>query len=130
MRVVVVGSGIVGASTAFHLADRDAEVVVIDASRPGAATLAGAGIICPWPTAHADGDYVDLYVAGAHGIGPIVERLGELGETATSFRRVGAVASRATIAVATCGLTCWRNAVRANSRRARRRPTIRRARRT
>jgi D-amino-acid dehydrogenase len=91
VRVVVVGAGIVGASTAFHLSDRGADVIVVDGARHGAATLAGAGIICPWPTAHPDGDYVERYVESAHGLGPIVERLSELGETATSFRRVGAV---------------------------------------
>ena len=87
----MVGAGIVGASTAFHLSDRGVDVVVVDGSRRGAATPAGAGIICPWPTARPDDDYVAQYVAGAHGIGPIVERLTELGETATSFRRVGSV---------------------------------------
>jgi D-amino-acid dehydrogenase len=91
MRVVVVGAGIVGASTAFHLADAGAEVVVVDAARTGAATLAGAGIVCPWPTARTDDDYVALYVDGAHGLVSIVDRLGELGETDTSYRRVGAV---------------------------------------
>lgn len=91
MRVVVIGAGIVGASTAFHLIDAGADVVVVDAARTGAATPAGAGIVCPWPTAHPDDEYVALYVAGAHGLGAIVDRLGELGETDTSFRRVGAV---------------------------------------
>lgn len=36
LRVVVVGAGIVGASIAFHLSRRDAEVTVVDQGRPGA----------------------------------------------------------------------------------------------
>ncbi len=91
MRVIVIGAGIAGASTAFHLADAGVEVVLIDGGNPGAATLAGAGIICPWPTARADDDYVDLYVTCGEGVGPIVERLAERGEPDTSYRRVGAI---------------------------------------
>ncbi|MFW2332994.1 NAD(P)/FAD-dependent oxidoreductase [Ilumatobacter sp.] len=93
MRVVVVGAGIVGASTAFHLADADArpDVIVVDRSHPGKATLAGAGIICPWPTATTDEELVRLYVAGAHAIPEIVDRLAELGAD-SSYRRIGAIA--------------------------------------
>ena len=36
LRVVVVGGGIVGASIAFHLSRRDAEVIVLDQGQPGA----------------------------------------------------------------------------------------------
>jgi len=93
MRVVVVGAGIVGASVAFHLADADAsvEVIVVDRSHPGKATLAGAGIICPWPTATTDEELVRLYVAGADAIPEIVDRLAELGAD-SSYRRIGAIA--------------------------------------
>src|SRR5690606_41784780 len=51
MRVVVVGSGIAGASAAYHLARRGVEVVVVDDERRGLATAAGAGIGSPWATA-------------------------------------------------------------------------------
>jgi D-amino-acid dehydrogenase len=47
-RVVVIGSGIVGASAAFHLADGGAEVVLVDDDREGRATYAGAGVV-GWP---------------------------------------------------------------------------------
>jgi sarcosine oxidase subunit beta len=44
MRVVVIGSGIIGASVAFHLAGKGAEVVVVDRGALGGATTAvGAG---------------------------------------------------------------------------------------
>lgn len=91
MRVVVVGAGIVGASTAFHLAEAGVDVVVVDRSHPGKATLAGAGIICPWATSATDPDFVDLYVAGAQATAEIVRRLAERGETGTGYEQVGAL---------------------------------------
>ena len=37
MRIAVIGSGIVGSSVGWHLGRRGADVVMIDAARPGAA---------------------------------------------------------------------------------------------
>ncbi|GAA0901476.1 FAD-dependent oxidoreductase [Pseudonocardia zijingensis] len=51
MRVVVIGSGIAGASCAYHLARRGVSVVVVDDARPGVATDAGAGIVSSWASA-------------------------------------------------------------------------------
>jgi len=45
MRVLVIGAGVAGASVAWSLARRGAEVVVVDRLHDGAATLAGAGIV-------------------------------------------------------------------------------------
>ncbi|MGC5168816.1 NAD(P)/FAD-dependent oxidoreductase [Luteimicrobium sp. DT211] len=45
MRVLVLGAGVAGASVAWSLARRGAEVVVVDRLHDGAATLAGAGIV-------------------------------------------------------------------------------------
>ena len=50
MRILVIGSGIFGASTAHALAREGAEVVVADEGHAGRATYAGAGIVCPWST--------------------------------------------------------------------------------
>src|SRR5215469_4844436 len=47
-RFVVVGGGVVAASVAYHLARRGASVIIVDGDHAGAATNAGAGIICPW----------------------------------------------------------------------------------
>lgn len=92
MRVVVVGAGIVGAATAFHLVEAGVETVVVDRAHPGKATLAGAGIVCPWPTDSDDADFVALYCAGAGATARLVDRLAELGETDTGYGRVGAIA--------------------------------------
>ena len=45
MRVVVIGSGIVGAGAAYHLSRRGVAVTVVDGGFPGEATQAGAGIV-------------------------------------------------------------------------------------
>ena len=47
MRTVIVGAGVLGASTAFHLAKAGLDVTIIDAALDGRATAAGAGIIVP-----------------------------------------------------------------------------------
>ncbi|MFP5487235.1 MAG: NAD(P)/FAD-dependent oxidoreductase [Acidimicrobiia bacterium] len=91
MRVVVVGAGIVGASTAFHLVEAGVETIVVDQRHPGAASMAGAGIVCPWPTSATDPDFVALYCAGAGATARLVDRLTELGETDTGYGRVGAI---------------------------------------
>jgi D-amino-acid dehydrogenase len=54
MRVVIIGSGIVGASCAYTACSLGAEVVLADAALPGQATAAGAGIVCPWWSEQAD----------------------------------------------------------------------------
>ena len=45
--VVVAGGGLVGLACALALADRDADVVLVDEERPGAASAAAAGILGP-----------------------------------------------------------------------------------
>jgi len=98
MRVVVIGSGIVGASAADHLAGRAGgsgggvdEVIVVDRAHPGKATLAGAGIVCPWATAADDGPYYDLYAAGAAYYEELLVRIAGRVELDVGYRRVGAL---------------------------------------
>ena len=89
---VVIGGGIVGASTAYHLARAGAEVTVIDRAQSGKATLAGAGIVCPWASAMDDGPLTDLYLRGAAYYPELLAALG-FGEagSAVGHRRVGAL---------------------------------------
>ena len=54
MRLVVVGSGIVGSACAYTASSLGAQVTLIDAGWPGQATAAGAGIICPWTSGVGD----------------------------------------------------------------------------
>src|SRR3954469_2664681 len=61
-RVVVVGAGIVGATTAWQLARRGVDVVLVESGETGPATSAGAGIVQPWRPAGEGpgGAYSDL----------------------------------------------------------------------
>ena len=81
MRVVVIGAGILGSSVAYHLAVNGIEVEVIDEVHQGKATLAGAGIVCPWATKVTDPEWYALYAAGARYYADLVEGLTRRGET-------------------------------------------------
>jgi D-amino-acid dehydrogenase len=89
-RVIVVGGGIAGASTAFGLARRGVAVTIVDDGRPGTATAASAGIIAPWAST-AGGAFYDLYAAGAAFYPRVLELLAEAGITRTDYRRTGAL---------------------------------------
>ncbi len=92
MKVIVVGAGIFGASTAYHLSKKGAEVIVVDQFHEGQATAAGAGIVCPWVTSSEDEDWFRLAKAGACYYPSLVAQLKEDGETNLGYRLVGALA--------------------------------------
>ncbi|TDD34022.1 FAD-binding oxidoreductase [Nonomuraea terrae] len=87
MRVVVIGSGIVGAAAAYYLSRRGAEVTVVDGGYPGAATPASAGIVCPWVDHAEDDAWYRLTREGARRYPGLV---GELGED-IGYAKVGAL---------------------------------------
>lgn len=90
MRVVVVGSGIVGASCAYTAACLGAEVLLADAALPGQATAAGAGIVCPWLSSLADDPvWYEFACASARHYPGLVAELAALGETDLGYRQVG-----------------------------------------
>jgi D-amino-acid dehydrogenase len=92
MRVVVVGSGIVGASCAASLARFGAQVVLADGGAEGQATAAGAGIVCPWSSsAAADPAWYALAGAAAKRYPDLVDSLAAAGEADVGYRRVGAL---------------------------------------
>ena len=88
----MVGSGIVGASCAFAASSLGAEVVLVDAAKPGRATAAGAGIICPWSAQVADPAWCALAYAAAREYPALIAGLADLGETDVGYRQVGAPA--------------------------------------
>ncbi|MBT2282667.1 FAD-binding oxidoreductase [Paenibacillus polymyxa] len=90
-KVIVVGSGILGASTAYQLAKHGAEVIIVDRKDIGQATDAAAGIICPWLSQRRNQDWYQLVKAGARFYPSIIAELEGEGETETGYAQVGAL---------------------------------------
>ncbi|MFE0028038.1 NAD(P)/FAD-dependent oxidoreductase, partial [Amycolatopsis sp. NPDC059021] len=88
MRVIVIGSGIAGAATAYHLVRRGAEAVVVDAGLAGAATGAGAGIVSPW-TSHWEDALFPLASAAAAYYPELAGQLAEETGEESSYEVVG-----------------------------------------
>jgi D-amino-acid dehydrogenase len=91
MRVLVIGSGIFGASTAHALAREGADVVLADEGHAGRATYAGAGIVCPWSTREENPAFYRFYEAGARYYLNLVPELEEAGIADTGYRKVGSL---------------------------------------
>src|SRR2546430_9180734 len=89
MKVVVVGAGILGASTAYHLAREGCDVVLVDRADEGRATAAGAGIVCPWGSPTEDAANYALLAAGARYYSRLVAMLAEDGEGDLGYAQVG-----------------------------------------
>lgn len=90
-KVIVIGSGILGASTAYQLARMGAEVLIIDRKDKGQATDAAAGIICPWLSQRRNQAWYQLAKAGARFYPELVKELISEGETETGYAQVGAL---------------------------------------
>ena len=90
-RYIVIGAGILGASTAYHLVKEGRNVTIIDRGEPGQATDAAAGIICPWLTQRRNKAWYFLAKSGAAFYPSLIEQLEEDGEKETGYQRVGAI---------------------------------------
>ncbi|MBS8265429.1 FAD-binding oxidoreductase [Mesobacillus boroniphilus] len=88
---IVIGAGILGASTAYHLAKEGKRVTIIDREEPGQATNAAAGIICPWLTQRRNKAWYFLAKNGAAFYPSLINQLEEDGEMETGYQRVGAI---------------------------------------
>jgi len=91
MRLIIVGAGITGAACAYTASALGAQVTLIDAERPGRATAAGAGIICPWTAAVDDPPWYDFARTAAREYPALIAALADQGEADVSYRRVGAL---------------------------------------
>lgn len=94
MRIVVVGSGVAGASTAYHLARAGAHVTIVDRGDPGGdgqATAAGAGIICPGLSRGQPDAWYSLAFPAAAYYPELVGRLADDGETDLGYGVPGAI---------------------------------------
>jgi D-amino-acid dehydrogenase len=90
-KFIVVGAGILGASTAYHLVKAGAEVIVVDRQDAGQATDAAAGIVCPWLSQRRNKAWYQLVKGGARYYPALMEMLESDGETETGYKRVGAL---------------------------------------
>ncbi|KIL45805.1 NAD(P)/FAD-dependent oxidoreductase [Jeotgalibacillus soli] len=88
---IVVGAGILGASTAYHLAKAGAKVMLVDRNDPGQATDAAAGIVCPWLSQRRNKAWYSLAKCGARYYAELIQQLAADGETATGYKKVGAI---------------------------------------
>ncbi|MGI8316306.1 NAD(P)/FAD-dependent oxidoreductase [Halobacillus mangrovi] len=88
---IVIGAGILGASTAYHLAKRGVDVTVIDRNDLGQATEAAAGIVCPWLSQRRNKKWYRLVKGGAKYYPELIQMLKEDGEDETGYSRVGAI---------------------------------------
>ena len=90
MKVVVVGSGIVGASAAYHLTKHNVEVIMVDKEQDGKATSAGAGIVSPWVSSRGEEeDWYRIAKEGAKYYSSLISDLKEDGETSVGYKKVG-----------------------------------------
>jgi len=90
-KFIVVGAGILGASTAYHLAKANAEVMVVDRKDIGQATDAAAGIVCPWLSQRRNKAWYQLAKGGAKYYPTLIKELEKDGEIHTGYARVGAI---------------------------------------
>jgi D-amino-acid dehydrogenase len=90
-KIIVIGAGILGASTAYHLSKHDVEVILVDRQDTGQATDAAAGIVCPWISQRRNKDWYELVKGGARYYPELIAKLEEDGETETGYKRVGAI---------------------------------------
>ncbi|WP_144511858.1 FAD-binding oxidoreductase [Bacillus sp. FJAT-22090] len=90
--IIVIGGGILGASTAYHLAKQKVKVTLIDRQDLGQASAAAAGIICPWISQRRNKKWYELVKNGAKYYKQLVKELEDLGETSTGYKQVGAIA--------------------------------------
>ncbi|QAY65769.1 NAD(P)/FAD-dependent oxidoreductase [Paenibacillus protaetiae] len=90
-KLIVIGAGIAGASTAYQLAKLGADVLLVDRKDAGQATDAAAGIICPWISQRRNQAWYRLAKAGAKFYPKLIAALESEGETETGYSQVGAL---------------------------------------
>ncbi|WP_309867875.1 FAD-binding oxidoreductase [Bacillus sp. SLBN-46] len=91
LKVIVIGAGILGASTAYHLTKHGAEVTLVDRGDVGQATDAAAGIVCPWLSQRRNKAWYQLAKGGARYYPELIAQLEADGEKETGYKRVGAI---------------------------------------
>ena len=89
--MIIIGSGIVGASAAYYAAKAGNHVTLIDRADRGQATGAAAGIVCPWISQRRNQAWYRLASNGAAYYPVLIKELEALGEKETGYKQVGIV---------------------------------------
>lgn len=89
--IIIIGGGILGASTAYEAAKAGAKVILVDRADAGQATGAAAGIVCPWISQRRNKAWYHLAKSGAKFYPQLIKELEDLGETDTGYKQVGIV---------------------------------------
>lgn len=87
--MIVIGGGIVGMSTAYHLARAGARTLLIDRDDPGRATNAGAGILSPETNSRDPEAWFDFAVAAVAYYPTLIQQLQEDQGGETGYARCG-----------------------------------------
>lgn len=93
-KVIIIGAGILGATTAYQLAKNGVQTILIDRNDSGQATGAASGIICPWLTKRRNKAWYELAKGGARIYHHLIEELKEDDEKETGYSQVGAIIIR------------------------------------
>ena len=87
--IVVIGGGLLGWATAYRLAKSGRAVTVVDRGEPGAATLAGAGIIAPAASLTVSETYLRLARLAVDYYHELIPELAADGEADTGYATPG-----------------------------------------
>lgn len=87
--VIVIGGGVVGAATAYHLAQSGANTLLIDRNDSSRATNAGAGILAPALTGGESDEWFNFAVTAVDYYPQLVADLAETGADDTSYAVCG-----------------------------------------
>ncbi|MBC6308322.1 FAD-binding oxidoreductase [Listeria sp. FSL L7-1582] len=93
-KIVIIGGGIVGMTAAYLLAKQQKEVIVIDKKEPGQATVAAAGIICPWLSKRRNKVWYELAKDSARYYPAFIQELAQDTTLNTGYKMVGTLCLR------------------------------------
>lgn len=86
--VIVIGGGIVGMATAYHLVAAGARTLLVDRADAGQATAAGAGILSPETSRHESDDWFTFAVAAVDYYPSLIDQLAADGSGETGYAAV------------------------------------------